>query len=739
MHTCGPLAHSLQGVPVSDHTEAGKASYSTPKLFRPIVLLNMLGKLVEKMLACRLQFNRVAHNAFEPNQFGGVAQRSTEDAGIYLTHLVRAGWAKGLQTSVVAFDIAQFFPLLNHEVLFEVFSRLGFPVVLGPFLCSYLVGQRTTYKWDSFTSDPFAADMGVGQGSAMSPVLSALYLTLIMRRFRTSDISQKVDLIMSYVDDGTIVTQSHDVKDNLPLLKDAYGWMFHAFESLGLVLEHDKSEVFHFSRARSFVGPAIDLRYAPYTGTTPLRPKPVWRYLGFFFDRKLQFKEHAHFYMTRAFMQVHAMGMLGNSVRGLEPDQKRLLYRSCVVPVITYGFCLWYFKGAHVKGLIKAMSQVQHTAARWICGNFRTTLGGGAECLRGLLPMHLTLCCLADRGPTRVPMLARSHPLRSILGEAMEGCHQAHPLALVNSGPLSVTSLQGAAVDMAVGASALWQDKCDPFGPDSQPGNRVVDVFQSHFHRHGPASKKDEDIAKYRDQLDLAWAEAYVDESCCVVAVDASVPTGGVFQAAAAALVYRQGDVVSRVVSAAGRRASPEVKHFALQLGISVALAKGCQKLVVISDSLPAVESLFSVELWSGQIFSLDCCHVVGPWLAGDPERSVHLWFVPSCMEWGTQKAAHDIVVSLKIAVGRRPWTSCDFMRQCADIEASKDWCELFKDPSYCGHSFFFFFFKSKIYYAELERRPWQTIQTKYSLQVYKNACLEGECCPDIALSSGCD
>jgi hypothetical protein len=270
----------------------------------------------------------------------------------------------------------------------------------------------------------------------------------------------------------------------------------------------------------------------------------------------------------------------------------------------------------------------------------------------------------------------------------MEGCHQAHPLALANSGPLSVTSLQGAAVDMAVGADVLRRDEFDPFGPNSQPGNRVVDLFQSCFHRHGPASKKDEDIAKYKDQLDSAWAEAYIDESCCVVAADASVPTGSIFQVAAAALVYRQGDVVGRVVSAAGRHAPSEVERFALQLGISAALAKGCQKLVVISDSLPAVESLFSVELRLGQIFSLDSCHAVGPWLAGDPERSVHLWFVPSRMEWGAQKAAHDAVVSLKIAVGRCPRTSRDFLLHRANVEASKDWCELFKDPSYCGHSF---------------------------------------------------
>jgi hypothetical protein len=100
------------------------------------------------------------------------------------------------------------------------------------------------------------------------------------------------------------------------------------------------------------------------------------------------------------------------------------------------------------------------------------------------------------------------------------------------------------------------------------------------------------------------------------------------------------------------------------------------------------VESLFSIELRLGQIFSLDCCHAVGPWLAGDPECSVHLWFVPSRMEWGVQKAAHDIVVSLKIGMGRCPWTSRDFLRQHADVEASKDWCELFKDPSYRGHGF---------------------------------------------------
>jgi Reverse transcriptase (RNA-dependent DNA polymerase) len=94
-----------------------KPDYLMPKSFQPIVLLNTLGKLFEKLLSRRLQFDGVAHGAFHPMQFGGIAQHSTEDARVYLTHLVRAGWAERLQTSMVVFDIAQFFLSINHDVL----------------------------------------------------------------------------------------------------------------------------------------------------------------------------------------------------------------------------------------------------------------------------------------------------------------------------------------------------------------------------------------------------------------------------------------------------------------------------------------------------------------------------------------------------------------------------------------------------------------------------------------------
>jgi len=96
----------------------GKPSYDTPKAFCPIVLLKTMEKLVEKMIANRLQYEGAVEGILHSCQFGGVCQNSTEDAGVYLMHLVRAGWAKGLKTSVVAFDLAQFSPRLTTRLFF---------------------------------------------------------------------------------------------------------------------------------------------------------------------------------------------------------------------------------------------------------------------------------------------------------------------------------------------------------------------------------------------------------------------------------------------------------------------------------------------------------------------------------------------------------------------------------------------------------------------------------------------
>jgi len=62
--------------------------------------------LIEKVIT--------ANNFIHPSQLGGLKFKSTTDAGVALIHIIHSGWVNDLSTSTLAFDIAQFFPSLNH-------------------------------------------------------------------------------------------------------------------------------------------------------------------------------------------------------------------------------------------------------------------------------------------------------------------------------------------------------------------------------------------------------------------------------------------------------------------------------------------------------------------------------------------------------------------------------------------------------------------------------------------------
>ena len=94
-----------------------KSSYDSPKLFRPIVLLNTLGKLIKKVIGERIQFHVAANDFIHPSQLGGLKFKSTTDAGVALIHIIWSGWTKNNSTSILAFDISQFFPSLNYRFL----------------------------------------------------------------------------------------------------------------------------------------------------------------------------------------------------------------------------------------------------------------------------------------------------------------------------------------------------------------------------------------------------------------------------------------------------------------------------------------------------------------------------------------------------------------------------------------------------------------------------------------------
>jgi len=84
-------------------------------------------------------------------------------------------------------------------------------------------------------------------------------------------------------------------------------------------------------------------------------------------------------------------------MRGLNPQQKQLLYRSCALPIILYSFQIWYYNKAPLSYPLKTLEKLQKRATLWILGVFKTSPSLGIEAIARLIPINLHLQKLSER------------------------------------------------------------------------------------------------------------------------------------------------------------------------------------------------------------------------------------------------------------------------------------------------------------------------------------------------------
>ena len=221
-------------------------------------------KLKVIIISIKLQAYSITLNFIHSNQLEGIKQHFIIDASIYLIHLIWVKWIKNLYTSILVFNIAQFFPFLNHQLLLKILSKIGFDPRISLFFSSYLINKQTQYIWNYFISLFFKADVGVGQRSTLSSILSSLYVTSIFHIFekRSKNLLPSISVsILSFVDNELFISQKKSYEKFNMNLFYSYSIISSWFKHFGLVIEHDKSEVFHFSRlTKNNNPPLLDLQ-----------------------------------------------------------------------------------------------------------------------------------------------------------------------------------------------------------------------------------------------------------------------------------------------------------------------------------------------------------------------------------------------------------------------------------------------------------------------------------------------
>jgi len=116
--------------------------------------------------------------------------------------------------------------------------------------------KKMNYSWNNFTSPLFDVNVGVGQGSILSPILSALYLSLLFYILEKCLKNLKIPIsIILFVDDGLFISQSKLLYMSNCHLFCSYNVISNLLKKFGLIVEHSKTEVFHFNRSQGIFNP----------------------------------------------------------------------------------------------------------------------------------------------------------------------------------------------------------------------------------------------------------------------------------------------------------------------------------------------------------------------------------------------------------------------------------------------------------------------------------------------------
>ena len=325
-----------------------------------------------------------------------------------LTHDIESAWNHQRVATFLCIDVKGFFDNVNHDRLVRVMWEKGFPIPIVKWVRSFLTERSTAISLDGSTL-PFApVNIGIPQGSPVSPVLSIIYASEVIEKLISHPsipVAPK-----AYIDDLGILAISSSLQDNVSTLEKAFHHTVHSLAEIGMTIDPTKLELQHFSRRPTdSVLPAlhVDTDGSPITVTAP----KTLRWLGFFLDKRLSFRMHVKIMANRASSVINGLRCLGNTVRGLSQSNFRVLYRTCALPIMTYGSPLWYRKGRRISGLVKSLDVTQNRALRLIAGAFRTAPIELLQLRCHIPPIHIWLDKVSESSANRLLKLHHLSPI----------------------------------------------------------------------------------------------------------------------------------------------------------------------------------------------------------------------------------------------------------------------------------------------------------------------------------------
>ena len=360
-----------------------KPDYQERRAYRPISLMSVLFKTLERLVLWRLEETALMNNPLHKNQFGGLSGLSTDNALSKAVNTIEKGIGQGQYVVGVFLDIKGAFDNIKYASIIKEFKARGVENEITEWYRHFLEHRCVTAKHGSARAS-VQPENGTPQGGILSCKVSFnCPFDNLLKLFDNTPADSA-----AYVDDkyilltGICPTSMYEMMQRY--LNQAQAW---ATEN-GLTFCPKKSVTILFSHKKlpqPYTKPPslfLNGKELPNVSSTKL--------LGITLDKKLTFQKHVKQRIKACKIALMRLRPLLRKTWSPSPRQCRWLVEGVIYPMLTYGSLVWS-KATERPYIIEELAKLQRLALLSIANVRYSTPTAALELIYNIAPLHLQI------------------------------------------------------------------------------------------------------------------------------------------------------------------------------------------------------------------------------------------------------------------------------------------------------------------------------------------------------------
>lgn len=390
-----------------------KDDYTDLASYRPIGLINVMGKLLEKLIINRLNYHMFKTESHSSRQFGFKEQTSTVAALNVATAKIRQLKSEGNLVAAVSLDIASAFDNAWWPALLLRLQSMKCPRNIYCLVNSYLQDRSVTLNY-SDASVSKTTTRGCVQGSVCGPTFWNIILDELLETSLPEGchIQAFADDVLLIVGAKNVATLQHTTSAALEMITD---WGHKVKLNFG----PSKTQLIAFT-------PGAKKANITMGGNT-LQFVDHIKILGVIVDSKLKFIQHAKYAISKAIKIYNRLSIFIRPTWGISSENVKIIYQYVVEPIVLYAAGIWGASAASFKCVRDALRSFQRGFAIKAIRGFRTVSATAAIALAGYTPLHLRLEERAEIEKARLEGCTRYLPDDVVLENPVKPAKLLHP------------------------------------------------------------------------------------------------------------------------------------------------------------------------------------------------------------------------------------------------------------------------------------------------------------------------